>query len=151
MNATYGTRPIATTAALLAAALAFSCGGGGGYSGGMMPSPPPPLQPTLTSIQSNIFTPSCALSGCHAGSTPQMGQNLSAGMAYSNIVNVPSTEQPAFKRVLPGDAANSYLYMKITGDARITGVQMPKVGGPLSADKIAAIRDWINNGAPASP
>ncbi len=151
MNATYGTRSIATTAALLAAALAFSCGGGGGYSGGMMPSPPPPLQPTLSSIQSNIFTPSCALSGCHAGSTPQMGQNLSAGMAYSNIVNVPSTEQPAFKRVLPGDAANSYLYMKITGDARITGVQMPKVGGPLSADKIAAIRDWINNGAPASP
>ncbi len=113
----------------------------------MMGGPPPPLQPTLDSIQANIFTPSCALSGCHAGATPQMGQNLSAGQAYSNIVNVPSAEEPQYFRVKPGDAANSYLYMKITGDARIQGVQMPKIGGPLSADKIAAIRDWINAGA----
>ena len=145
------TRGTVTAAALFAAAFAFSCGGGGGYSGGVMSNPPPPLQPTLTSIQANIFTPSCALSGCHSGAAPQMGQNLSSGQAFANIVNVSSTEQPAFKRVLPGDAANSYLYMKITGDPRITGVQMPLTGGPLSADKIAAIRDWINAGAPASP
>ncbi len=146
MNRATNLRGIGAIGLLAGAALAVSCGGGS--SGGMMGAPPPPLQATLDSIQSNIFTPSCALSGCHAGSTPQMGQNLSAGMAYANILNVASTEQPSFLRVKPGDAANSYLYMKITGDARITGVQMPKVGGPLTADKIAAIRDWINAGAP---
>ncbi len=151
MRAGLRIRGAGTAIAVFGAVFAFSCGGGGGSSGGVMPSPPPPLQATLSSIQSNLFTPSCALSGCHAGSAPQMGQNLSAGMAYSNIVNVPSMEHPSFLRVKPGDAANSYLYMKITGDPRITGVQMPKVGGPLSSDKIAAIRDWINMGAPASP
>ncbi len=149
MKGRFGIRCGMATLVPLAAAIAISCGGGGGgYSGGVMGSPPPPLGPTLASIQANIFSPSCALSGCHTGSSPQMNQNLSAGMAYSNIVNVPSTEEPQYMRVLPGDAANSYLYMKITGDARITGVQMPKVGGPLTADKIAAIKDWINAGAP---
>ncbi len=112
-----------------------------------MQSPPPPLGPTLASIQANIFSPSCALSGCHTGSAPQMGMNLSSGQAYANIVNVASAENASFFRVKPGDSTNSYLYMKITGDARITGVQMPKTGGPLSADKIAAIRDWIDAGA----
>ena len=53
-------------------------------------------------------------------------------------------------RVKPGDAANSYLYMKITGDARIIGAQMPLTGGALSAAEIAAIRDWINGGASSS-
>ncbi len=130
---------------LSASALSFSCGGGS--SGGVMQSPPPPLGPTLASIQANIFSPSCALSGCHTGSAPQMGMNLSSGQAYANIVNVASAENASFFRVKPGDSTNSYLYMKITGDARITGVQMPKTGGPLSADKIAAIRDWIDAGA----
>jgi hypothetical protein len=148
MEPMIGFRGCGATAAVLVAALAVSCGGGGS-SGGMMSPPPPPLEPTLASIQANVFTPSCALSGCHAGSAPQQGQNLSSGLAFSNIVNVPSTEQPAFMRVKPGDPDSSYLYMKITGDPRISGVQMPKTGGPLSAAKIAAIHDWIANGAPA--
>ena len=135
-------------AAVLASVLAVSCGGGG-YSGGVMPPPPPPLEPTLASIQANIFTPSCALAGCHAGPSPQQGQNLSAGVAFSNIVNVASTEQPAFLRVEPGDPDNSYLYMKITGDPRISGDRMPRNAAPLSTAKIAAIHDWIANGAPA--
>ena len=147
MNRMMGTRVTGVAFVVLAAALALSCGGGGGSSGGVMQPPPPPLQPTLASIQDNIFTPSCALSGCHAGGAPQMGQNLSAGQAFMNIVNVASAENSSFMRVKPGDAANSYLYMKITGDARITGARMPLTGGTLSAAKIAAIRDWINGGA----
>ncbi len=112
-----------------------------------MQPPPPTLQPTLASIQANVFSTSCALSGCHSGGAPQQGMSLVSGQSFANIVDVASAEQPSLKRVNPGDAANSYLYMKITGDARITGAQMPLTGGALSADKIAAIRDWINAGA----
>lgn len=153
MRKNLGIRITISAVAVLATALALSCGGGssGGSAqmspGGVMQPPPPAIQPTFTSIQANVFSQSCALSGCHAGSAPQMGMNLSSGQAFSNIVNVASAEQPSFLRVKPGDATNSYLYMKITGDLRISGVQMPATGGPLSADKIAAIRDWINAGA----
>jgi hypothetical protein len=112
-----------------------------------MPSPPPPLQPTLASIQANIFSTSCALSGCHSGGSPQQGMNLSSGQSFANIVNVASAEQPALMRVKPGDSADSYLFRKITGAVGITGAQMPLTGGALTAAQIAAIRDWIDAGA----
>jgi hypothetical protein len=90
----------------------------------------------------------CARAGCHAGPSPQMGQSLSAATAYSNIVNVPSAEKPSLLRVKPGDAANSYLYQKITGAPGISGSRMPLIGGPLSASDIALVQQWINEGAP---
>ncbi len=132
-------------------------GGGGGYggsSGGMMS--PPPVQATLDSIQANVFTPSCALSGCHAGGAaaqpPGKPMDLSAGQAFGNIVNVSAIEQTTdgrtLMRIAPNDPMNSYLFLKITGDAHITGVPMPKVGPRLSADQITAIQTWITNGAP---
>lgn len=139
------TRFAAATAAVVLSALAAGCGGGGGSSGGVMS--PPPIQANLASIQANVFTASCALSGCHAGGAPQQGMNLSDGLTVANTVNVPSAESPTFNRITPGNAVDSYLFMKITGDPRIVGVQMPKGGAALSADKIAAIRDWINAGA----
>jgi hypothetical protein len=130
------------------AASVVSCGGGsGGGSGGMIP---PTIQPTLSSIQFQVFTPKCAQSGCHAGTAPQEGLNLSAGQAHSHLVGVPSTQQPTFQRVNPGNATDSYLYMKITADPRTTGARMPEGGAALSAAEITAIRDWINDGAPAN-
>jgi hypothetical protein len=77
-----------------------------------------------------------------------MGQNLSAATAYANIVNVPSAEEPSLLRVKPGDAAHSYLYQKITGALGIVGSMMPLSGGPLSANDMALIQQWINAGAP---
>ena len=93
-----------------------------------------------------IFTNNCALSGCHSGTTPTGGQNLSAGVAYSNIVNVKSTEMSNLYRVEPSNSDSSYLYWKITGDPRITGVNMPKVGS-ISSQQIQTIKDWIDQGA----
>jgi uncharacterized protein YjdB len=95
-----------------------------------------------------IFTANCALSGCHAGASPEQGMNLSAGQAYNAIVNVPSVQQPSLMRVLPGNPDNSYLVRKIEGTPSITGSRMP-LGGPfLTASQIATIRTWISQGAP---
>jgi hypothetical protein len=99
-------------------------------------------------VQSQIFTASCALAGCHAGSSPAQGMNLSAGSAYSNIVNVPSNEQPTLDRIEPNDPAASYLYLKVTGDPSIVGEQMPFGGPPLSQTLIDLLRNWIERGAP---
>ncbi len=103
--------------------------------------------PTLTQLQTDIFTPSCAKSGCHAGSSPQQGMNLSAGQTFGNIVAVASQEAPPLNRVQPGDPDNSYLVQKIEGTASVGG-RMPLDGPPfLSNAQIQSIRAWIAAGA----
>jgi len=101
----------------------------------------------FSAIQSNVFTTSCALSGCHIGSSPTAGLNLSSGQAYANLVNVPSAEMPSLKRVEPGNSAQSYLVRKLTGN-QISGSRMPLVGQPLAQSVIDSIASWINQGAP---
>ncbi len=108
-----------------------------------------PIDPTatLTRVQNEIFSPTCAVIGCHDTLGRQQGQILVAGQAYASIVNQPSVEMPSLRRIAPFDPANSYLYRKITG-VGITGERMPLYGIPLSAAKIKLIRDWIRRGAP---
>ena len=105
------------------------------------------IQPTLQSIQDNVFTTICA--GCHTGPTSGAlpgGMDLTtAAHSAASLINVASIENGALKRVLPNDADNSYLIKKLEGTA---GTQMPLGGQPLSAATIAKIRTWITNGAP---
>lgn len=100
---------------------------------------------TLSSIQTNILTPTCAVSGCHAGGSPSAGLDLSAENSFSNLASVTSSQQSNKLRVKPSDPDNSYLVNKIEGTG--SGSQMPRGGSPLSSTEIQAIRDWIANGA----
>ncbi len=108
---------------------------------------------TLSFIQDTVFTPSCALSGCHGSPNPAQGMNLTAGLTFSNIVDVPSTQQPSLRRVNPGNPDASYLIRKLEGEPSISGVRMPKVGlsgcttSCLSQQTIDNIRQWISDGA----
>lgn len=136
---------LAAVSALAAGLASLSCGGDGAYSDGGVTNPPPTA--TLSSLQTSIFTPRCAVSGCHVGAGAPEGMDLSAGLTYGNVVNVASGELPQFLRVEPGDPVNSYLYMKITGDARIFGARMPFGGPYLSPGEIEAVADWILAGA----
>lgn len=109
---------------------------------------PGPSAPTLLSVQSQVFTPRCAVSGCHVGAAAPFGLDLSSvADSAANLIDVPSGEQPAIARVLPGDAANSYLYWKITGNPAMGGDPMPLSGGPLSGGDIDLIASWIDGGA----
>ncbi len=103
------------------------------------------LQATFSSIQDNILTPKCVNAGCHPGGGAPM--SLAKGVAYQNLVNVPSAYN--MPRVDPSDANNSALYLKVIGDARTGGTQlrMPLGRPPLGQQEIDAIRDWINAGA----
>ena len=121
-----------------------SSGPDGGNGNGMM------QDITLSGGVQPIFTARCALSGCHTGTSPQEGMNLSAGMAFANIVNVPANQLMSMNRVAPGDPDQSYLVHKIQGtQASVggSGNQMPLTGCCLSQQDIDTIRAWITAGA----
>jgi hypothetical protein len=92
-----------------------------------------------------IFATSCAVSGCHTGSSPQQGLDLSDGVWFTNLVGVASTEVLGKLRVAPGDHASSYLMCKV--DPSCTpdvGNHMPLNSG-LSPDQVDTIRSWIDS------
>ncbi len=110
-----------------------------------------PIDPTatFTRVQNEIFTPTCGVIGCHdpLGQSSSGNMILTAGRAYAQIVNQPSTEMTNLSRIAPNDFANSYLYRKITGQG-ITGDRMP-LGGPYLNDaQIQLVKNWIRRGAP---
>ncbi len=110
-------------------------------------STPPDPSATFTRVQREIFTPYCALSGCHAGPSPQLGMSLEAGVSYRSIVGVPSAETSLLK-VAPGFPNDSYVVVKVRADPALVGARMPASGGPLSSTQIQLIVDWIRRGAP---
>ncbi len=105
---------------------------------------------TLNELQASVFTPNCAVSGCHTG---PMGNTLPAGMdlssadaSFANLVGIASGQQPALLRVAAGDPDNSYLVQKVEGTAA-SGARMPLGGGILNQALIDDIRQWISDGA----
>jgi hypothetical protein len=91
-----------------------------------------------------IFTNSCVNAGCHPGGGAPF--SLAAGQSYADMVNVQATAGcTTEKRVLPGNAASSVLYKRVSGSS--CGSQMPFGAPALSAADIQRIADWINQGA----
>jgi hypothetical protein len=125
---------------------AGSASGGGGEGGFLLP-PVPGLQPTLDSIQTNVFSLDCAKSGCHGGASAQQGMQLDPGFAYGNLVNIASPRDPNQIRVIPGNPDNSFIIHKIEGTQTL-GDRMPQGGPYLPQSTIDVIRQWIANGAP---
>ncbi|MBM3311568.1 MAG: hypothetical protein FJY80_08680 [Candidatus Aminicenantes bacterium] len=109
------------------------------------PSDTPKDDPSFTADIQAIFTSSCALSSCHSGGAPAGGLSLAAGQSYASLVNVASSGEPNRIRVIPNDATNSYLVVKLEGRQTI-GTKMPQ-GGSLSATALQNIKNWINKGA----
>lgn len=104
-----------------------------------------PTAATWRSIQDRIFTPVCI--ACHAGASAPQGLKLDEANSYDLLVNVASGQVPSLMRVMPFDAASSYLIQKLEGTAAV-GEQMPRGGTPLSQADIDIVREWITAGAP---
>ena len=108
------------------------------------------LEATLSGIQSNIFTPTCARSGCHSSTSASAGLSLADGESFSSLVGVPSSQLDSMNRVEPADTSQSYLIHKLEGTQATvggSGSQMPRGESPLSDEELQAIKDWINEGA----
>jgi len=107
------------------------------------------LGPTLDQIQAVIFSPKCA--SCHAGAGSISGiANMdlrNADAAFNTLVNVTSAQDTDFVRVVPTEPDNSYLVHKVEGVATVGTIMPPPPAAPLGAAEIAAIRQWIMDGA----
>lgn len=108
-----------------------------------------PITADFESIQDHVFTPIC--SKCHIGASAPEGLQLDAAHSYNLLVGVPSEEQSTVLRVDPSNPADSYMVRKIMGAPGISGGQMPLGETPLPAATIAAIVQWVTNGAPNAP
>lgn len=97
-----------------------------------------------------IFDRNCAYQGCHFPPDPEQGMDLTHGVSYANIVDVPSTEVPSLDRIEPGDPEASYLILKLEdrqAEVGGTGTRMPTELF-LSEPEIEKFKSWILAGAP---
>ncbi len=132
------------------------CGGGDNGTG-----PPndngngnnnPPVRVILTNpaftanIQEIFGRRGCTASSCH-GAALSGNMDLRSGSSFASLVNVTAFGDAAFQRVVPNDAQNSYLVMKLEG-RQTQGSRMPLDGSALDNIDLTNIRNWINTGAP---
>lgn len=109
--------------------------------------------PTFANVQT-LFSTICVT--CHTAGVPL---DLDAP-AYDRIVNMPAVDytNPVVMDscggvlVTPGNAAASYLFIKISSDTPCAGVQMPRTdigtSAPLPMCAQNMVHDWIEAGAP---
>ena len=115
-------------------------GGGGGGDPRVVVA-----DPAFGAVIQEIFTrKGCTASSCH-GSAQSAGMSLTTSNAYANLVNVMAT-QSSVARVIPGDAAASYLIVKVEGRQSVGG-RMPLGGSPLDNIDLTNLKNWINQGA----
>lgn len=112
----------------------------------------PPGVPGAVSLANDvqpIFNAHCI--ACHAdgGAAVLAGipLRLTPGDAHGSLVNQPSVQDASLTLVVPGNAAASLLFTKVSQDTPPVGARMPLFGNNLSADQIALIQAWIDQGA----
>jgi hypothetical protein len=102
-------------------------------------------------------------SGCHSASGPEaamsLGGHISSKDIVAGLVNKQALDGGQYKRIVPGQPEQSWLYLKITGatsgctptaDGQCLGGPMPPSADGMtsvSADDAAILRQWIMDGA----
>ena len=103
---------------------------------------------TLTQIQEEVFTPSCAFTVCHAVAGADTTLDLTDGQSHASLVGVESADAPPNVLVIAGDPNGSYLMWKLSAAAGITGDPMPDGDDDgLDAERLERVRSWIADGA----
>lgn len=118
---------------------------GGKFDGGN--GPVVSFQKLLT----EVLEPTCAASFCHTGSPPPVApMTLEPTLAYAQLDNMPSSQEPSLMRVKPGDPENSYLMIKLRAlSSKTFGTTQMPLNQPVLDDKmVQAIETWIARGAP---
>jgi predicted CxxxxCH...CXXCH cytochrome family protein len=107
---------------------------------------------TFSQLQSKVFVGSCTNTYCHAGAPPPAApMSLEGAGAYAALVNTAASQAPSLMRVKPGKPNESYLVLKLKGQAGSVGgtpTSMPLNQPALDPAVIADVEAWILRGAP---
>lgn len=102
----------------------------------------------FTAINQGVFNSSFfSCSRCHSSERAVANLDLSVANSYANLINVTSSHDSSQKRVVPGNAENSYLLQVLT-DGRGIGYSHPALFTEDSHSRMLnLIKTWIDNGA----
>lgn len=104
---------------------------------------------SITGLHKNIFSPKCAVPGCHDGTFEpdfRTVQSSFTTLLYQPVNKLTLDSAKFFSyRVIPADAANSFLMERLITP---TSEYMPSNSVRLSATEISQVTAWINNGCP---
>jgi hypothetical protein len=119
---------------------AAACGGDGGDETGAPVS--------YGEVQAVFEKYGCT--GCHPGVNSSL--DLTEGSSYDELVGISALEDPTLFRVVAGDPARSFLYLKLGGEPPVAdipaiGTRMPPRAPPIDPDDLDLIRRWILQGA----
>ncbi len=96
-------------------------------------------------IQTEIFNTTCVQ--CHGGNGyAAAGLNLLAGNSFDNLISVASRKIPGVDRVVPGQSAESELFLILDSDISAEWNYDHSVE-IVRQEKLDLIRNWIDNGA----
>jgi hypothetical protein len=133
------------------AAIACSSGGSGGAASTANDGA---AAPTFTQVYTDVLGPSCGMV-CHNPSGPgvsegklDMSTQAAAFMNLNMAAQGTACASSSMKRVTPGDADKSLVYLKVSlDDPTPCGGHMPLQLPNLAQDKTDEIENWINAGA----
>jgi hypothetical protein len=95
--------------ALVSMALVAACGGEVGNQGEPNPRSGPPCPTSIDEVASQVFELSCVDAGCHGSNDRAAGLDLQASSLELELFGKEAALCDAEVRVVPGDAASSYL------------------------------------------
>ena len=127
--------------ALVWIALLVACSGEAGNQGEPDPRSGPPCPTSIDEVASQVFELSCVDAGCHGSNDRAAGLDLQASALELELFGKEAALCGGEVRVVPGDAASSYLIDKLRGTG--CGAQMP-IGVPLPNETIDCIAAWID-------
>lgn len=109
---------------------------------------PNPDPNSIVGLHKNIFSPRCAMPGCHDGTFEpdfRTVQSTYSTLVYQPVNKYTVNETDSFEyRVIPYNVTESFLHERLT---TTTSDYMPSNGNKLSSSDIACIDNWISDGA----
>lgn len=84
---------------------------------------------------------------CHSSSSAAGKLSLIEGESYASLVNVPSNHDANIKRVVPGDADNSLLYIAMRDNVLPSKDHTGYFAGDENSRLLTMLQTWINSGA----
>lgn len=105
--------------------------------------------PSFSQHIAPIMERRCTIGGCHTVLSRQSGLVLTRDSAHAALVGQPSRIRAGEVLIRSGDALNSWLIVMLRDDAtrRDGASRMPLGSGPLTANQIATLVNWIDRGA----